>query len=124
MIGFIMARANLGQFVPSPDSISADDARALATDFLLGHVGNQLTAGQPLRMISAVRSTWIVPVQLAYIHSGVLGNVGVVAVDEETGQVVGWTPFAQMKEASCQLREQHEPAFSTQFATMMTSNSE
>ena len=66
--------------------ISPVEAQAAATDFLLEHVGNQLVAGQPHLMVSAVRTTWIVPVQLAYIHSGTLGDVGVVAVDEETGR--------------------------------------
>ena len=115
----IMALTTLKQLTISSQSISAADAFAYATDFLLDHVGNQLTAGQPLRMISAVRSTWIVPVQLAYVHSGVLGNVGVIAVDEETGQVVGWTPIDQMKETSRQIREQHEPELSKRFADLM-----
>lgn len=115
-----MVLANFKQPSGSTIQVDTDQARALATDFLLDHVGNQLTAGQPLRMHSAVRSTWIVPVQLAYVHSGPLGNVGVVAIDEETGQVVGWTPIAQMKEASRQLREAHEPALSEQFANQMS----
>lgn len=99
---------------------SPDEARASATDFLLDHVGNQLVAGKPHQMVSAVRAIWIVPVQLAYIHTGTLGSVGVVAVDEETGQVVGWTPIAQMKAASRQLRESQEPELSEQFRSFMS----
>jgi hypothetical protein len=34
-------------------SISADEARAAATDFLLDHAENQLVAGQPQPMVSA-----------------------------------------------------------------------
>lgn len=105
---------------PAIIAVDAEKAQMLATEFLLDYVGNQLTTGQPLRMHSAVRSTWIVPVQLAYIHSGPLGNVGVVAIDEETGQVVGWTPISQIKEASRQLREAREPALSEQFAKTMS----
>jgi hypothetical protein len=85
----------------------------------LDHIGNQLVAGQPHLMVSAVRASWIVPVQLAYIHSGSLGSVGVVAVDEETGQVVAWTPIAQMKTASQELRAAYEPELSNQFQTFM-----
>ena len=118
-----MALANLRRPSPTIDSIDSEDARDFATDFLLDHVGNQLVAGQPLRMISAVSATWIVPIQLAYIQSGLLGNVGVVAVDEKTGQVVGWTPIEQMKEASRKLREEHEPGLSEQFTAIMTSSS-
>lgn len=119
-----MALATLKQPSDFVTSIGADDAQEFATDFLLDHVGNQLTAGQPLRMLSAVRSTWIVPVQLGYIHSGVLGNVGVVAVDEETGQVIGWTPIDQMKEAGRQLRKQHEPDVSVGFAEFMAASAD
>lgn len=104
--------------------ISPDEACAAAMDFLLDHVGNQLVAGQPHLMVSAVRAIWIVPVQLAYVHSGTLGDVGVVAVDEETGHVVAWTPIAQMKVASRELREAHEPKLSEQFRTFMAACSE
>jgi hypothetical protein len=76
-------------------------------------------------MVSVVRATWIVPVQLSYIHSGELGQVGVVAIDEETGQVMAWTPLAQMKQASLALRQAHEPELSEQFqAFMATQNQE
>lgn len=92
-----------------------EQARASATDFLLDHVGNQLTAGAPHLMIAAVRALWIVPVQSGYIHTGILGTVGVVAVDDETAQVVGWTPIPQMKAASRVLRESREPELSESF---------
>ncbi len=95
--------------------ISPDEARAAATEFLLDHVGNQLVADEPHLMVSAVRATWIVPVQLAYVHSGPLGVVGVVAVDEETGHVIAWTPIKQMKTASHELQAAHEPELSAQF---------
>ena len=85
--------------------INAEEARASATDFLLDHMGNQLVTGEPHMMVSAVRAVWIVPVQLSYIHTGILGTVGVVAVDEETGLVVAWTPIPQMKAAGRRLRE-------------------
>ena len=92
-----------------------EQARAATTDFLLDHVGNQLSAGTPYLMIAVVRTLWIVPIQFGYIHTGILGTVGVVAVDDETTQVVGWTPIPQMKAASRTLRESREPALSEAF---------
>jgi hypothetical protein len=71
-------------------------------------------------MISAVRAMWIFPVQLAYLHTGVLGSVGVVAVDKETGQVIAWTPISEMKAASRRLRALHEPELSEQFQDTMS----
>ena len=100
--------------------IGPTEACASATGFLLEHLGNHLVADQPHLMVSAVRTVWIVPVHLAYIHTGTLGSVGVVAVDEETGQVIAWTPIPQMKAASRQLRASHEPELSDQFRAFMT----
>jgi hypothetical protein len=51
-----------------------------------------------------------------------LGTVGVVTVDEETGEVVAWTPIAQMKAASRELRARHEPQLSAQFQSFLTAN--
>lgn len=119
-----MAKVPVYQTSTLTHRISPDEACAAAMDFLLDHVGNQLVAGQPHLMVSAVRAIWIVPVQLAYIHSGTLGNVGVVAVDEETGHVIAWTPIAQMKAATRELREAHEPELSEQFRAFMAARSD
>lgn len=99
---------------------STEDAKAAATEFLLDFVGSQLVVGNPVSMASALRSVWIVPVSLSYIHTGVLGEIGVIAVDEETGEVVAWTPIEQMKTASQKLRTKREPQISEQFQTMMS----
>lgn len=49
---------------------SVEQAQGAATDFLLDHVGNQLLAGQPHLMLSATQAIWIVPIHLAYVHTG------------------------------------------------------
>lgn len=100
-----------------------EQVRGAATDFLLDHMGNQLTAGTPYLMVAAIRALWIVPVQLGYIHTGTIGTVGVIAVDDETAQVVGWTPIAQMKSAIQNLRENREPELSESFQTFMQDRS-
>ena len=99
--------------------VSSEQACAAVTEFLLDHVGHLLGVGDPHVMVSAMRTVWIVPVQLSYLHTGVLGTVGVVAVDEELGQVVAWTPISDMKEASRRLRALHEPRISEQFQSAM-----
>ena len=112
-------------FVDPPtltNHVGPGDACASATEFLLDHIGNHLMAGEPHLMVSAVRAVWIVPVQLAYLHAGTLGSVGVVAVDEETGQIVAWTPLGEMKAAARRLRMLHEPGLSEQFRTAVASS--
>ncbi len=101
---------------------STEEAQSAATEFLLDHVGNQLLAGQPHLMVSSTEATWVVPVHLAYLHTGPIGSVGVVAVDDETGLVVAWTPIDQMKAASRMLRESKEPYLTQQFQTFIATN--
>lgn len=101
---------------------SAAEAQSAATEFLLDHVGNQLLAGQPHLMVSSTEATWVVPVHLAYLHTGPLGSVGVVAIDDETGLVVAWTPIDQMKAASRALRESKAPYLTQQFQTFMATH--
>jgi hypothetical protein len=101
---------------------SAEEAQSAATEFLLDHVGNQLLTGQPQLMVSSTEATWVVPIHLAYLHTGPIGSVGVVAVDDETGLVVAWTPIDQMKMASRMLRERKEPYLTQQFQTFMATH--
>ena len=70
-------------------------------------------------MVSAARTVWVIPIQLTYIHTGPVGIVGVVAIDDENGQVTAWTPIAQIKMESQKLREQHEPAVSQKFQAFL-----
>ncbi len=104
------------------NQVGPEDACVAATGFLLDRAGNHLMAGEPHLMVSAVRAVWIVPVQLAYLHSGTLGSVGVVAVDEETGQIVAWTPLGEMKAAARRIRTLHEPTLSERFRTAVASS--
>jgi hypothetical protein len=86
---------------------------------LLDQVGNQLLVSQPHTILSSTQATWIVPVYLACLHTGPIGSVGVIAVDEETGLVVAWTPVDQMKAAAQVLRAAKEPSLNRQFQTFM-----
>ena len=110
------------QFAQGKPRTSAEEAQSAATEFLLDHVGNQLLAGQPHLMLSSTEATWVVPVHLAYLHTGPIGSVGVVAIDDETGLVVAWTPIDQMKAASRTLRESKEPYLTQQFQTFIATN--
>ena len=97
-----MELTTLDRLALIPNLINAEDAVAAANEFLSAHIGNQLATGDPVHMLSAVRSTWIVPIQSFNPQSGVVENIGVIAVDEETGRVTGWTPIEQIKEANHQ----------------------
>ena len=108
--------------MPVINRTTAEKAAAVAMEFLLDHLGNQLIAGQPLSMVSALHTLWVVPIHLAYTHTGIVGNVGVVAIDDETAHVIAWTPIAQIKAASRALRESLEPQLSQQFQKSLPTN--
>ncbi|MBI1929592.1 hypothetical protein HYR99_35765 [Candidatus Poribacteria bacterium] len=73
--------------------ITAELAQDIAADFLLMKVGNLLMAGEPRlprRCVNSKRG-WKVPILLGNVRGGVLGKVGELFVEAETGEVV-FTP--------------------------------
>lgn len=77
-------------------TIPANVAQARAQEFLRENELTRFSVGTPRRMVSALRSVWSVPVELRYPNYGLVGQVGIIAVDEETGNVVAWTPRTEM----------------------------
>ena len=73
--------------------ITAELAQDIAADFLLMKVGNLLMAGEPrlLRRCVNGKPGWKVPILLGNVRQGVLGKVGELLVEAETGEVV-FTP--------------------------------
>jgi len=97
-------------------SVRSDQAVVITNGFLVQNAGNLLMAGEPSRMVSPLRAVWIVPVMLSYPGVGAVGQVGVVAVDEETANIVAWTPREEMNRKSEKLyaanRKEIEATFS------------
>jgi hypothetical protein len=92
--------------------------------FIMDHVGNQLAAADPQRLSLNGQSVWIVPIQLAYIHTGPIGVVGVVVMDAETLQVIASTPFEEMRAAAHKLAESRQPELSESFKAFMSRQTE
>jgi len=67
--------------------IGMDIARKRAISWLVSEVGNMLSVGKPQLIITA-KTFWRYPVTLTSSQSGVLGEVGAVDVDAQTGAVV------------------------------------
>lgn len=84
-------------------TIPSQVAQARALEFLRENELNRFSVGAPRRMVSALRSVWSVPVELRYPSYGLVGEVGVIAVDEETGSIVAWTPRQEMLTTSAEL---------------------
>lgn len=67
------------------DTVDSAQAREIADDYLVDHVGNLLWAGPPQLSGSG---EWIMPILLSTIRQGEIGSVGTIAVDAETGEVL------------------------------------
>ena len=108
---------------PSEQRIGADEATRKAERFLNRHLGHLLAAGTPQRVLFPLRSTWVVPVQLTYPGCGVVGEVGMVVVDETTGEVVAWTSPQEMYQATEQLYQEHKEEIETAFSAIQQGES-
>ncbi len=62
-------------------------ARQKVNVLMLDRVGNLLHGGEPELAVSD-RLSWRVPVLLSTPHRGLMGQVGVVQVDAQTGEVL------------------------------------
>jgi len=45
---------------------------------------------------------------LGYPRLGVIGQVGTIIIDRETGTVAGWTPFNDIRSAAREIYEQRK----------------
>lgn len=79
------------------EQIGSKTALKIANKFILERMRDRFSAGPPKRVIFPTRCVWIVPVVLTYPKVGMVGDVGEIAVDAETGGIVGWTPVEEME---------------------------
>ena len=108
---------------PAERRIGADEAMREAERFLNRHLGHLLAAGTPQRVLFPLRSTWVVPVQLTYPGCGVIGEVGMVVVDETTGEVVAWTSPQEMYQATEKLYQEHKGEIEAAFSAIQQGES-
>jgi len=69
-------------------NISAFVARQKVTGYVLDHVSDHMGGDDPLLVVDGERFLWRVPVYLAVLPRGRLGQVGAIDVDAQTGQLL------------------------------------
>jgi len=84
-------------FQSTPNRIDVETAKRLANRFILENLSDRFCAGTPRFLQFPLRTFWAVPVVLSYPRIGPVGQTGILAVDTETGAVVGWTPLDEIK---------------------------
>jgi hypothetical protein len=71
----------------TPLHVTAAEARRRVSRLVISEIGNLLYGGEPTLAVGE-RICWRVPVLLAYPDSGLVGQVGILDVDVETGAVL------------------------------------
>src|SRR5258707_9095916 len=87
------------------NSITAKQAMIAANRYILFHYPTMYTGTLPRRLSLPNLQVWAVPIALTHPDHGVVGDVGLVAVDAANGQVVGATPRSEVVAAGKKLRE-------------------
>lgn len=77
--------------------VDVKETLSIVNSFLVEKIGNCLFAGLPKKLLFPIKVVWIVPVMLGYPKAGVIGEVGVVAVDAEEGNIIAWTPKKEIE---------------------------
>ncbi len=101
--------------------ITAEQAVAAAQDFVADNLGDLVGVGRPCRMLTVLRSTWVVPLVLTSPGYGIVGTVGVVIIDDEVGSVVGWTPVDDIRENAEQISREKESELESAFQALRAS---
>lgn len=86
--------------------ISYKRAMAIANRFIVENLPDRLSAGLPKSVHFPTRTVWMVPVLLTYPKVGIVGEVGMIAIETERENVVGWTPFSEVVALARQLYQE------------------
>lgn len=71
----------------STQNVSAKSAQKIVGRFVADEISYLLRAGEP-DLVPSKRVYWRVPIELAFPDQGIVGAVGTLDVDVETGQIV------------------------------------
>jgi len=82
------ARIDVTVQVSASLNITATAARRKANVFLLDQVGTGLGGGDPMLIVLQDRLCWRVPVMLALSPRGLLGQVGQIDIDAQSGELL------------------------------------
>ena len=69
-------------------NVSAFMARQKVTGYVLDRVSDHMAGDEPSLVVDGERFLWRVPVYLAVLPHGRLGQVGTIDVDAQTGQLL------------------------------------
>jgi hypothetical protein len=95
--------------------VTAETARLIGEDFVADNLGDQIGVGTPARVVSSLRSAWVVPLMLTSPGYGAVGIVGVLIIDEELGHISAWTAVEEIEANAARLIEENKTALESAF---------
>lgn len=108
----------MGIATPPRTRISAEQALEVAQEFVANYLTDLMGAGTPWRMGSPFGRVWVVPIWMAYPGHDQIGTVGSVAVDEETGHIVSWTPVEDITANAERFHSENKAAIQSGFQAL------
>ena len=96
--------------------LDAKQAMLAANRFIVEHLPDRFSAGLPKLVLFPLKPLWLVPVHLTYPDLGVVGEVGMLAVDRVHPVVVGWTPPEEMEALARKLYEENRDEIELAFS--------
>lgn len=82
--------------------LSGQEAVGIAQEFVADYLTDLMGVGVPWRMQSPLGRMWVVPVWIAYPGFEQPATIGSIAVDENSGAIISWTPVEEMKANAAQ----------------------
>ena len=96
--------------------VNTRQAMTAANRFIVEHLPDRFSAGLPKLVLFPLRPLWLVPVHLTYPGVGVMGEVGMLAVDGDHPVIVGWTPPEEMEVLAQKLYEENRDEIEIAFS--------
>lgn len=104
----------------APARLTAEQAQRVAENFILDQIGDQVMAGEPWLVSSALSSAWVTPLILTSSAYGAIGAIGVLVIDNVTGQVIASTPPEVLQEKAERLYKGKGSAIEKAFHDLVT----
>jgi hypothetical protein len=96
-------------------AIRPEKARVTAREYIVRHYPFGCTGGTPYLLPLAAGELWVVPIVLTSPGYGPVGDVGIVALNARTGEIVSGTPAEPVRGAVERLKEEKHDALEAAF---------
>lgn len=78
---------------------------AIASGFIVRNLRDRCMAGLPCTVDWSGTRVWVAPILLTFPGKGILGDVGMIAIDVNTGRVCAHTPRKDLDIAAAKLTQ-------------------